>query len=160
MAINDEELELAEERMRVLMASYSVITARYQRTIRRLSLELITGLKVSIPVDRLEGLAGAKSSELCDMELSPSRLGIHWPQLDADVYIPGVLHGTFGSKKWMACLHEAETAGATSAHRPRGKIPRTADGDSPRDVEASPADSSSPDRQSEYAIAARGSTRR
>jgi len=29
-------------------------------------------------------------------------LGLHWPKLDADVYVPALLQGVFGSKQWMA----------------------------------------------------------
>jgi hypothetical protein len=28
--------------------------------------------------------------------------GLHWPRIDADVYIPALLEGVFGSKRWMA----------------------------------------------------------
>jgi hypothetical protein len=27
---------------------------------------------------------------------------LHWPKLDADVYVPALLQGVFGSKSWLA----------------------------------------------------------
>jgi len=27
---------------------------------------------------------------------------LHWPKLDADVYVPALLQGVLGSKSWMA----------------------------------------------------------
>jgi hypothetical protein len=36
------------------------------------------------------------------MEISPSGLGIHFPRLDADLYLPTILEGFLGSRKWMA----------------------------------------------------------
>ena len=29
-------------------------------------------------------------------------LGLHWPRLDADVYVPGLMAGALGSRAWMA----------------------------------------------------------
>jgi hypothetical protein len=39
---------------------------------------------------------------LDEIEISPSGFGIHFPKLDADLYMPGLLEGFLGSKKWMA----------------------------------------------------------
>jgi hypothetical protein len=33
---------------------------------------------------------------------APSGFGIHFPVLDADLYVPGILEGFLGSKRWMA----------------------------------------------------------
>jgi len=47
-------------------------------------------------------LENAKPSQLDDIEISPSGFGIHFPKLDADLYLPALLEGFLGSKKWMA----------------------------------------------------------
>jgi hypothetical protein len=39
---------------------------------------------------------------LSHIEITPSGLGLHWPQLDADLFVPGLIEGVFGSKSWMA----------------------------------------------------------
>jgi hypothetical protein len=39
---------------------------------------------------------------LADIEISPSGLGLHFPQLDADLYLPALLQGFLGSRQWMA----------------------------------------------------------
>lgn len=67
-------------------------------------LELVTGVELSIPVDRVQGLADASAGQLSEVEITFSGLGLHWPQLDADVYVPGLLQGALGSKKWMSHL--------------------------------------------------------
>ncbi len=36
------------------------------------------------------------------VEFAPSGLGLHWPTLDADVYVPSLMQGVFGTKRWMA----------------------------------------------------------
>ncbi len=40
--------------------------------------------------------------QLNDIEISPSGLGIYFPKLDADLYLPALLEGFLGSRKWMA----------------------------------------------------------
>jgi len=64
---------------------------------------LATGT-VAINRKALQGLENATLEQLQDIEISPSRTGLHWPQLDADHYVPGLLAGVYGTKKWMESL--------------------------------------------------------
>ncbi|WP_352509685.1 MULTISPECIES: DUF2442 domain-containing protein [unclassified Mesorhizobium] len=41
--------------------------------------------------------------------ISPTGLGLHWPQLDADVDVPALLQGVFGSKR---CQRAKRIAGS------------------------------------------------
>jgi hypothetical protein len=68
----------------------------------RVTVSLNTGIELAFPPSLTEGLAGASPDELADIEISPAGLGLHWPKLDADVYIPALLQGIFGSRRWMA----------------------------------------------------------
>jgi hypothetical protein len=63
---------------------------------------LNTGLELAFPPRLAQGLEHAKPTELADVELSPSGFGIHFPKVDAHVYLPALLQGVFGSKAWMA----------------------------------------------------------
>ena len=49
-----------------------------------------------------EGLENATAAQLGQIEITPSGLGIHFPKLDAGLYLPALLEGVFGSRKWMA----------------------------------------------------------
>lgn len=60
------------------------------------------GPELGVPVDLAQGLAGAKPSDLSEIEISPTGLGLHWPRLDADLYLPALLEGLFGTRRWMA----------------------------------------------------------
>jgi hypothetical protein len=40
--------------------------------------------------------------QLNRIEISPSGFGLHFPALDADLDVPGLLEGFLGSKTWMA----------------------------------------------------------
>ena len=50
----------------------------------------------------MQGLEHAKPKQLAKIEISPSGLGLHFPDLDADIYLPGLLEGFLGSRRWMA----------------------------------------------------------
>jgi hypothetical protein len=54
------------------------------------------------PPQLAEGLAGAAPADLGEIEISPAGLGLHWPRLDADLYVPALLQGVFGTRQWMA----------------------------------------------------------
>lgn len=71
----------------------------------RIIVGLSNGLEIGFPVALVEALAGAKASELSQVEITPTGLGLHWPRLDADLYLPALLEGVlFGSRRWMARL--------------------------------------------------------
>ena len=49
-----------------------------------------------------EGLSEASHDDLAEIVIEGAGLGLHWPRIDADVYVPGLLQGLLGSKRWMA----------------------------------------------------------
>jgi hypothetical protein len=65
-------------------------------------IRLNSRLDVSFSPHDAQGLEHAKPSQLEPIKISPSGFGIHFPKLDADIYLPGLLEGFLGSKRWMA----------------------------------------------------------
>ena len=102
MAITEKDVEQAEERMQALREDGYAVAARYDRSRSRIVVRLNTGVELTIPVASIEELAEASPNALAEIEISPAGVGLHWPQLDADVYVPALLHGVFGSRNWMA----------------------------------------------------------
>jgi Protein of unknown function (DUF2442) len=102
MAVTEREFEQAEARMQALREAGHAVAARYDRHASRIVVSLNTGVQLAVPVRLVEGLAGASAEDLAEIEISPAGLGLHWPKLDADVYVPALLQGVFGSKRWMA----------------------------------------------------------
>jgi hypothetical protein len=88
------------------------IAAHYDRG--QIVVDLSTGYRVSFAATRAQGLAGASSSDLAEIEITPSGYGLHWPKLDADLWLPALLEGVFGSRAWMAARLGAEGGKATS----------------------------------------------
>lgn len=76
--------------------------ARYDGRSKRIVVELTNGSLFAFPANLAQGLAGASPDALADIELSGGGYGLHWPQLDADFSVPGLLAGVFGTARWMA----------------------------------------------------------
>jgi hypothetical protein len=102
MAITEQELRQAQKRMAQARETGYAVSARYDRRRARIVITLNTGVELAVPTRLAEGLTGASAENLADIEISPAGLGLHWPRLDADLYVPGLLQGLFGSKSWMA----------------------------------------------------------
>ena len=102
MAIYDN-FELANRRAKDRQAAIPrAIAAHYDRASGRIVIHLSSNLDVSFSPCDAQGLENAKPSQLEEIEISPSGFGIHFPKLDADLYLPGLLEGFLGSKRWMA----------------------------------------------------------
>jgi hypothetical protein len=102
MAVTEQQLEEAEARMAESRAAGHVVSARYDRRRGRVVVALHTGIELTFPAALAEGLAEASDDKLADIEVSPAGLGLHWPQLNADLYVPALIQGVFGSERWMA----------------------------------------------------------
>lgn len=57
----------------------------------RVELELENGLQLSFRPNGVPGLEGASPEDLREMVVSPSGLRLHFPRIDADVYLPALL---------------------------------------------------------------------
>ncbi len=115
MAITEQEVHEAEARLaEELRHTATAIAVRYDRGRWRVVIRLNTGLEVMFAPHDAEGLERATAADLEEIEISPTGLGLHFPRLDADLYVPALLQGLFGSERWRA------------ARRLAGDRPRTA----------------------------------
>jgi hypothetical protein len=65
----------------------------------------------------------------------PNELGLHWPQLDADLYVPALIEGAFGSRRGIQ--HIGELGGsARSAAKAKASRENGTRGGRPKDKEA------------------------
>jgi hypothetical protein len=102
MASHDN-LAIAKQRAKSLQSSVpKAISAHYDRKSGRIVIDLSSKLTLSFSPDDVQDLENAKPSQLDVIEITPSGFGIHFPNLDADLYVPGLLEGLLGSRKWMA----------------------------------------------------------
>ena len=126
--ITKQEFQQANERMKALQASTpSATAAYYDRKSKNIIVKLSTGIGIFFSPRDAQGLEEGTASQLSDIEISPSGFGLHFPQLDADLYVPSLLEGILGSRKWMAARLGAEggkarTKAKASAARANGTL--------------------------------------
>lgn len=102
MAISEREIERTNQRMEEKRSGPIAVAAYFDRDRGRVVVSLSTGLELSFPPRIAQGLEHATPEELSLIEISPTGLGLHWPKIDADLYVPGLLTETMGSREWMA----------------------------------------------------------
>jgi hypothetical protein len=126
--VSREALKTANARAeRVRADGPTAVSARYDRRSGRVVLALSSGIDVMFSPDKAQGLQGAKPAQLAAIEISPSGLGLHFPKLDADLYLPALLDGWLGSRRWMAARMgerggRVRSAAKRAASRENGKL--------------------------------------
>ena len=123
--IDESDFAKASQRGRRMLARGPLaIAARYEAG--RIHVELNNGCAFEFPVEHAQGLAGAKATQLRIIEVSAAGLGLHWPKLDADLYVPSLVKGILGTKQWMTQIGsvggKAATAAKAAAARANGKL--------------------------------------
>jgi hypothetical protein len=115
MAITAQEYKEATARMKALKASSpAALAACYDRKTNEIVVNLTNGMGILFSPQDAQGLEDATPAQLSEIEISPSGFGLHWPQLDADLWVPGLLEGAMGSRKWMAARLGAQGGKARS----------------------------------------------
>jgi hypothetical protein len=100
---SNDDIEQANRRAKELQAHVPlVVSARYDSRAGRVVIHLSSKLIVSFAPEDAQGLENARPSQLNEIEISPSGFGLHFPAVDADLFVPGLLEGFLGSKSWMA----------------------------------------------------------
>ena len=123
-----DEFELANQRAnRKRDRIPAAVSAHYDRNRDRIVIGLNTKMDVAFPPNLVQGLENAKPSQLEPIEITPSGFGLHFPKLNADLYLPTLLEGFFGSKRWIAArlgaLGGMSTSPAkVSASRKNGRL--------------------------------------
>ena len=125
--VTDEEFEKATGRAKEFEARVpKAVSAKYDRHIRRVVVQLSSNLGIFFSPRDAEGLENATPEQLNEIEISPSGYGLHFPKLDADLYLPSLLEGVFGSERWMASRMgmrggKSRSEAKTMASRENGK---------------------------------------
>jgi hypothetical protein len=126
MAISKDQLKAANARGATTMARGPIArAARYDFRRGLIVIALEGGCEFAFPAALAEGLADAPRSKLTKIKISPNGLGLHWPLLDADLYVPGLIEGAFGSGRWMQQIGKlgglSRSATKAKASRENGK---------------------------------------
>ncbi len=121
----DAELEHADQRgQAVRQQSPLAVSAGYKDG--KVVVELDTGIEIRFAPAAAQGLENGTPEQLAEVIIEQKGLGLHWPQLDADLYVPTLIRSLLGSKRWMAELGKiggkASTPGKAAAARANGRL--------------------------------------
>jgi hypothetical protein len=88
MVITKDQFRAANARGAAAVARGPIAqAARYDSRRGLIVITLEGGCEFAFPVALAEGLADAPRSKLRKIKISPNGLGLHWPLLDADLYV-------------------------------------------------------------------------
>ena len=114
--LTDTRIDAALERGRTArLAEPRAQACRYDRVSGRIVVELTNGCIFAFPARLAEGLEDASDEQLAQVEIQGSGYGLHWEALDADLSVPGLLTGLFGTRAYMARQAGRATSPAKAA---------------------------------------------
>lgn len=128
MAITDSEIEAATRRGEALRAERPLaVAARYDAARGLVEIALSNGAFFSFPPVLAQALENATPEQLAIMDVVGAGTGLHVPAIDADLYVPALIEGVFGSKAWMAARlgrdgGQARSDRKAAAARANGKL--------------------------------------
>lgn len=132
MEITEQEFQAATLRGEEVRRRGYAVRADYDSRQNRLVVDLNTGVTIMVPVHLIEELADADATDLTEIEISPTGTALHWPHIDADVYVPSLMQGIYGTKQWMAAQLGAAGGRATSPAKSTAARANGAKGGRPR----------------------------
>jgi len=89
------------------------------------AITLATGVELAIPRRLLQGLDGATPAQIAGVEILGPGDSLHWEALDVDHYVPSLIEGVFGNRRWMSEIGKrggaARTPAKSAAARANGR---------------------------------------
>ncbi|MEA3042573.1 MAG: hypothetical protein QOH47_411 [Sphingomonadales bacterium] len=111
---SDAQIKAAQARGRKMMAEEPrAASVRYDKASGRIVVELTNGCTFAFPARRVQGLENAAEAEIAEVEIAGLGFALHWPARDVDISLNGLMHGMFGTRRWMSEL--ARRAGQTTS---------------------------------------------
>lgn len=103
MDLSDADIVRANAAGRELLETAArAVNARYVAETGLVVLDLTNGCIFGFPAQSVQDLHGASPDNLAVIEVEGKGLSLHWPRLDADLYVPALVAGVFGTRQWMA----------------------------------------------------------
>ncbi len=121
-----QEFKAASARGEARLRGPRAERVHYDAGRNRIIVRLTTGVELGIAPRDVEGLHGASRGDLKSVEIQEFGLGIHFPRLDVDLYVPALMQGLRGTRKWMAAQlgaagGRARSSAKAAASRENGK---------------------------------------
>ena len=114
--LTDAEFTAAEAHGKATLETEPRATsARYDRKTGRVTVDLVNGCTYMFPTQLVQELSEASPDALEAVEVDGVGFNLHWPKLDADLYVPALVAGVFGTRDWMNKALARQAGRATSA---------------------------------------------
>jgi hypothetical protein len=100
--LTEAQLRAAETRGRAMLAAEPrAVAAHFDRAAGRVVVDLANGCSYAFPPHLVQDLQGASEEALAGVVVDGVGFNLHWPALDADLYVPALVSGIFGTRDWM-----------------------------------------------------------
>jgi hypothetical protein len=106
-------------------------------TLRLLIVELTNSRRLVLPIEEIQDLGTATDKQLQNYELLGSGTGISFPDLDVDLYVPALIEGVYGNRRWMTQLGRKGGSAKSDAKRRASKTNGAKGGRPPRAIATS-----------------------
>jgi hypothetical protein len=93
------------------------LSVEHIQSLKLLIVGLSNGRRLVLPIEDLQGLGGATHKQIQNYELLGHGTGISFPEIDVDLYVPALIEGVYGNRRWMAELGKKGGRARTEAKR-------------------------------------------
>ena len=118
----DEQIDQAIARAASLPQETRAISIEYRPGLDLFIVMLSSGERLVLQRELLEGLQSGTRRQLANVEITPQGSGLHWPDLDVDLYVPSLRRHVYGTKQWMSRIGRLGGAARTSAKAEASRI--------------------------------------
>jgi len=129
---SDAEIESALKRAKIHDADPVARTVEHIAGLNLLIVGLSNGRRLVLPIEEVQGLGNATHEQLQHYELLGRGSGISFPDLDVDLYVPALIEGVYGNRRWMAQLGKKGGSARSEAKRRAAKANGAKGGRPPR----------------------------
>ncbi len=92
-------------------------TVEHDAKLNVLIIRLSNDRRLVLPLEDIQELGQATPEQLRKYELLGRGTGISFPDLDVDLYIPALIEGVYGNRRWMALLGSKGSRAKSSVKR-------------------------------------------
>ena len=113
----DTDIDAAFDRAKLLDHEPLAKTVEHIHGLNLLIIGLTNHRRLVLPLEDLQGLGKATHQQLQNFELLGRGTGISFPDLDVDLYVPALIEGLYGNRRWMAHLGSKGGSARSAAKR-------------------------------------------
>ena len=114
---SDAEIDKALERAKIHEREPVAKTVEHIQDLNLLIVGLSNQRRLVLPIEDVQGLDKATHEQIQNYELFGRGTSISFPDLDVDLYVPALIEGVYGNRRWMASLGRKGGGAKTAAKR-------------------------------------------